>query len=301
MKYLKRPLCFDKQADLLISRGLIASRAELIKQLQSVNYYRLSAYWYTFRIPSGNTEQLQPGTTLGTVWRRYRFDRQLRLLVMDAIERVEIAIRTYIVNSHVMTNGAFGYLDRATMPGMSVENHRKLLNKVRVEAEYSHEEFVRHYLDKYTSETDLPLWMACELLTFGGMLTLFNGLSSRMKKDVARNYGLNVPILGSWLRTLNQVRNICAHHSRLWNREFGIKPVIPYSKTFPEWHEPVEITDARLFGILTILNFMLKQVAPETQWKGRLISLFEEYDDIPLRFMGFPDNWQKSTIWQQTK
>ena len=298
MKYQKPPLSFEDQADLVLSRGLVADRADLVARLKAVNYYRLSAYWYTFRIPGDPTDRVQPGTSLDTVWRRYRFDRQLRLLVMDAIERVEIAIRTRIVNRHVMQHGPFGYLDRATLPGMSFENHRRLQEKVHTEAEYSHEEFVRHYLGKYTSETDLPLWMACELLTFGGMLTLFNGLPTRTKKDVAQDFGLNVPILGSWLRAINQIRNICAHHSRLWNREFGIRPMLPYRETFPDWHEPVGITDDRLFGILTVLYFLLKQVAPQSRWRQRLASLFAEYGDIPLRFMGFPDNWETSLLWQ---
>jgi abortive infection bacteriophage resistance protein len=95
---------------------------------------------------------------------------------MDAVERVEVAIRTQIVNRHVLEHGAFGYLDRATLPGIGVEEHRKLLEKVRTEAKHSREDFVRHYLGKYTLEHDLPLWMACELMTFGGMLTLFMGL-----------------------------------------------------------------------------------------------------------------------------
>ncbi len=298
MKYAKKALTFEQQADLIISRGLVCDRSHLMQCLQAVNYYRLSAYWYTFRISGDPNDNIQPGTTLDTVWRRYRFDRQLRLLVMDAIERVEIAIRTRIVNRHVMLNGPFGYLDRATLPGASVDNHRKLLEKIRTEAEYSHEEFVRHYFDKYTEETDLPLWMASELLTFGGLLTIFNGLPTRTKKDVALDYGLNVPILGSWLRSLNQVRNICAHHSRLWNREFGIKPLIPYRETFPEWHKPVTITDERLFGIMTVLYFLLKQVAPQSAWRSRLVMLFDQYKDIPKRFMGFPDNWQDSPIWK---
>lgn len=298
MNYQKPPLSFEDQADLVISRGLQADRNELIARLQAVNYYRLSAYWYTFRVVGDGDDRIQPGTTLDTVWRRYRFDRQLRLLAMDAIERVEIAIRTRIVNRHVMQYGAFAYLDRASLPGISVENHRRLLNKMRTEANYSHEEFVCHYLAKYTRETDLPLWMACELLTFGGMLTLFNGLATRIKKDVARDFGLNVPILGSWLRAINQVRNICAHHSRLWNREFGIRPMLPHKETFPDWHDPVKITDERLFGILTVLHFLLKQVAPQSQWRQRLTNLFDDYSDIPLRFMGFPENWEAAPLWQ---
>lgn len=298
MKYQKHALSFSDQADLVLSRGLIADKSELVDRLRAVNYYRLSAYWYTFRITDDPQDRLQPGTSLHTVWRRYRFDRQLRLLVMDAIERVEVAIRTDVVNRHTLLNGPFGYRNRSTLPGLSSAAHLRFLEKIRAETDYSREEFVRHYIERYSSETTLPLWMASELLTFGGTLTLFNGLATRTKKDVARGYGLNVPLLGSWLRALNQVRNICAHHSRLWNREFGVRPVLPSQDKFPDWHDPVKVTDERLFGILSLLSYLLREIASQSQWRQRLISLLDEYDDIPSKFMGFPPHWRESPLWK---
>jgi len=100
VKYEKPALTFAEQADRLLARGLVADHTELLNVLKSVNYYRLSAYWYTFRIAGDPDDRLRPETTLKMVWDRYVFDRQLRLLVMDAIERVEVAIHTQIVNRH---------------------------------------------------------------------------------------------------------------------------------------------------------------------------------------------------------
>jgi abortive infection bacteriophage resistance protein len=299
MKYLKQALSFPEQADRLLARGLLTDRDTLIARLQSVNYYRLSAYWYTFRVVEDAEDRLMPGTTLEIVWDRYVFDRQLRFLVMDAVERVEVAIRTQIVNQHVLAHGPFGYLDRGTLPGIPVEAHRKLLEKVRNEARNSQEEFVRHYFGKYTMEHDLPLWIACELMTFGNMLALFMGLRTRVKKDVAQCYGLTVPVLGSWLKTLNQVRNICAHHARLWNRVYGVRAVMPDRLTYPEWHAPVFVDGERTFGILTVLYYLLKQVAPQSRWRDRLTGLFDKHPDVPLRFMGFPENWMECPIWKK--
>ena len=298
MRYTKAVRTFSGQADLLLARGLVADREELIEHLKAVNYYRLSAYWYTYRIKGDPEDRLQPGTTLAIVWERYVFDRQLRLLVMDAVERIEVAIRTQIVNQHVLEHGPFGYLNRATLPGISVEAHRKLLERVRNEANNSQEEFVRHYFGKYTIEHDLPLWIACELMTFGNMLALFMGLRTRVKKDVAQCYGLTVPVLGSWLKALNQVRNICAHHARLWNRVYGVRAVMPDRLTYPEWHAPVFVDGERTFGILTVLYYLLKQVAPQSRWRDRLTALFDKYPDIPLNFMGLPDNWMDCPIWR---
>lgn len=298
MKFSKPALSSSKQADLLLSRGLVADKIELIQCLESVSYYRLSAYWYTFRIPNDPENKIIPGTNLNTVWRRYTFDRQLRMLVMDAIERVEIALRTQIINRHVMAFGPFGYLDRINLPGINVNDHRKMLEKIRTEAGNSREEFVQHFFGKYTSETDLPLWKACELITFGIMLTLFMGLNTHMKKEIAQHYNLTVPVLGSWLRMLNQVRNICAHHSRLWNRLYGVNSVMPDSTNHPEWYQPVPIGNKTTFTVLTILKFFLKNVAPHSHWKNRLENLFSDYNDIPFQFMGFPKNWRESPIWK---
>ncbi len=123
MRYSKPLLPFSDQADLLISRGLVApSKSDVIEKLKVVSYYRLSGYWFPFRIAGSN--DLTPGTTLDTVWRRYTFDRQLRLLVLDAIERVEVAIRTQIVNQHTHKYGPFGYVDRLNLPGLNRSDHR---------------------------------------------------------------------------------------------------------------------------------------------------------------------------------
>ncbi len=298
MKYPKRSLSFDDQADLLIQRGLLGDRDQIIERLKAVNYYRLSAYWYTFRIAGAPNDRLRSGTHLDAVWQRYAFDRRLRLQVMDAIERVEIALRTQVISRFTLQHGPFGYLDRANLPGLCVDDHRRLLDKIRAEAANSRENFVQHFFTKYTSETDLPLWMACELMTFGSMYTLYRGMRTSIKKHVARVYGIHAPVLSSWLRALNQVRNLCAHHARLWNREFGSKLLIPEPRAAPEWHSPVPIVNDRTFGMLTVLYYLHKQVAPQSQWRQRLMVLLADYPDIPIRFMGFPDNWEDSPLWQ---
>lgn len=173
MKYTKKPLTFNKQVDLLVDRGLtVADRELLLVHLNNVNYYRLSAYWYPFRLPD---ETLKPGTTFEMIWRRYTFDRQLRLLVMDAIERVEIAVRTQLTNIFTLKYGAFGHLKKDNLPNIDPERWDDLIYKIRYEADHSQERFVEHFRQKYKKETDLPLWIAVELMTFGMLFTLFRG------------------------------------------------------------------------------------------------------------------------------
>ncbi len=214
MKYKKPPLSFVQQADLLISRGLqVPKRDELIEKLQVVNYYRLSAYWFPFKQAD---ETLKPGTTLDLVWGRYVFDRQLRLLVMDAIERVEVAIKTRMAEQHALKHGGFGYLSRdcfiqpahrwnkakaaikriirpilpfcIAAQRKFLDPHDDFLGRIRQTAAESREEFVRHYFEKYTDEKDLPIWMAVEIMTLGNMLAMFQRLTPEEKRALAGSF-----------------------------------------------------------------------------------------------------------------
>jgi abortive infection bacteriophage resistance protein len=293
VKYEKPALTFDQQAGQLIERGLVCDREKLLSRLRSVSYYRLSGYWYPFRRLD---DSFVEGTTLEAIWRRYRFDRRFRLVVLDAIERVEVCIRTELVYLLAHAQGPFGYLDPANLPGLSVEKHAEFLGQLQTECGRSQERFIEHFRQKYGNDHELPpYWMVTELMTFGALLTLFRGCSADVKKQIAARFGTTDTVFQSWLVALNGVRNICAHHGRLWNRELGYKPKIP--KNDARWHVPVEVANNRMFGVLTILGFFLSDIAPETQWPARLRALLAEYAEIPLAQMGFPDDWEQCPIW----
>lgn len=297
MKYTKPPLSFEQQADLIISRGMqVPDKEKLVNLLQSVNYYRLSAYWHPFK---QTDETLQAGTSMDKIWRRYTFDRQLRLLVMDAIERVEIAVKTRMTTIFSLKYGSLGYTNLSNFSSnYTNQEHQRLLKEIRDNTDRSREEFVRHFKSKYDEEQDLPMWMVAEIMTFGNMFSMFRGLEKHLKKDLASAYDIPPMVLESWLKTINYVRNLCAHHARLWNREMAIKPFIPHVNKYPDWHVPVEIENHRIFSVLTLLRHMLTIVAPHSQWQTRVENLLKEYDEIPLLPMGFPENWKESPIWK---
>jgi len=293
VRYDKPPLTFQQQADLLLSRGLIADRGELIAKLKAVNYYRLTGYLYPLR---RSDDTFHPGTTLDLVWHRYVFDRQLRLLVLDAVERVEVSVRTAVVYEHCHQYGPFGYVDPINLPKLSQRDFDEFLRRTREDARKSKEAFAIHFKSRYgDTHSDLPLWMAVELMSMGSLLTLFKGMNSKSKKVCARQYGITWETLENWLLCLNTIRNICAHHARLWNRVLGIRPVIPRDT---EWHRPVEVRNDRVFSVLTLLKYALTIVAPQSRWSDRLRSLMEKYPDVPLGDMGFPQNWRDCPIWR---
>ena len=297
MQYLKPSLSFADQAQRLIQHGLVIDDAnQLVDRLSTVSYYRLSAYWYPFKQLDDRFIQ---GTTFETVWRRYTFDRHLRLVIMDAIERVEVALlRTRMVEHFMLQHGPFGYRQRMCFhPNCRPHTHTRLINECDEAFSRSSETFVQHFRTKYTSEPHPPLWMMVEVMTFGQLFTMYRQLQNQEQKVIAASIGLSVPVLESWLHTLNYIRNAVAHHARLWNRQIPLRPRMPQKKNRPEFHMPLPIANDRIFGVLSLLRYLMLQVAPQSRWSQRLLALFDDYPEIPYRDMGFPVNWRDYPLW----
>jgi abortive infection bacteriophage resistance protein len=228
------------------------------------------------------------------------FDRRLRLLVMDAVERIEVAVRSQLAFEHAHKYGdPFAYAETSTsLPNITSDRRSEFLGKIRTEKIRSHETFVRHFTNRYgDTHGYLPVWMAAEIMSFGGVLTFYNGCEEDIKQKLASTFGIPALVLGSWMLTLNTVRNICAHHGRLWNRVLGTTPLIPRVNRYPDWHRPYSVPNNRTFVVLTICRYSLGKVAPQSRWAERLKDLLNEFPDIPIRDMGFPENWIESPIW----
>jgi abortive infection bacteriophage resistance protein len=300
--YTKPALSFEQQAQRLLERGLTApDKNLLVKRLSMVNYYRLSAYWYPFKQVDSSTgkESFAPNMSFETIWRRYAFDRKLRLLVMEAVEQVEVTIlRTRMVEQFTLLHGPFGYSDIKNFnPKFLPEAHSRWLSELDEAIKRSSEEFVEHFQRKYTGEPHLPLWMAVEVMTFGQLFTLFRNLHRSEQQRLAKDFDLYPPVLESWLHTLNFIRNTCAHHARLWNRELSIRPFLPDARHHPEWYIPETLDNRRVFAVLTLLQYLLIYIDSQNDWRARLERLLAEYPELPLDGMGFPQNWHACPLW----
>lgn len=300
--YTKQWVSFEDQADLLLGRGLQAGREELIQRLQAVSYYRLAGYLHPFREQDADgvaTDRFRSGTNLKTVWDRYCFDRRLRVLTLDVIERIEVSVRTKLVFHFSHAHGPFGYCDDANLPKLNIGDHLEWRAALQEETQRSKETFKKHFFDKYGDcHRNLPLWMIAEIMTMGSLLTFFNGVSPELKRQVAGEYGLPDEVIHSWLRSLNAARNICAHHARFWNRVLGYPPLLPNPKKFPAWHGANKLPNDRCGIILMIGRHLLRQISPTSRWHERVEALMDEYQDIPRASMGLPDNWKDHPIWK---
>lgn len=307
-RFSKPATTFEQQRELIRSRGLEGrDDAHLERLLSTANYYRLSAYWYTFREVDRTTnvrgEQLAPGCTLDLVWERYCFDRKLRLLVLDAIERIEIHLRTQLAYHHAHAHGPFGYIDdEDALPKLKgiarAQARAELMSRISDETTRAQEVFVRHFFKKYGDQHGhLPIWVATEVMTFRTLITIYENCTKKVKAAVAASFGMIESIFWSWLVTINTVRNVCAHHGRLWNRELGTFPSIPTGAEYRDWNTPVLIRHRRMFSVLTMLNYCVERVAPEDHWAARFRALIDRHPVVPIRYMGFPDNWTESPLW----
>jgi abortive infection bacteriophage resistance protein len=294
MRFTKPPLAIADQVQLLLDRGMAGDRKLMAERLAIVSYYRLTAYWHPFRQAD---HSFIPGTSFDVIWNRYVFDRHLRLLVMDAIERIEIAIRSQLALHHSMTYGPFAYaVNAASLPVLKSDQRKQFKIDIKQQIGKSKETFVDHFKTHYgDSHTYLPVWMATEIMSFGCMLTFYRGCDPAMKRQVAKPFGVHHTVLESWLKALNVVRNICAHHGRLWNRVFGVKPMIPNKDS--QWHTPVPITGDQIMGMLTLCQYCLNHIASQSQWPARLLDLLNRFPEPPRQDMGIPDNWLSCPIW----
>ena len=236
MEYTKPFLSFEQQANLLIEdRGMIADRDDLVEHLKDVGYYRLSGYWHIYK--KNGSDKFWEGTTFRRVWDMYVFDRQFRLVVLDAVERVEIYMRNQLAYLLAEATGPFGFLDPSGLPRLSNEDYDRFISKchdVYKKAKKA-EPFAKHFEGKYGDIQELPpYWVLVNLMDFGMVVTLYRGANTKIRGVVADSLGVPARVLDSWLVSINTVRNICAHHGRLWNRIIGNPPKIPNAK---KWRE----------------------------------------------------------------
>jgi abortive infection bacteriophage resistance protein len=217
--------------------------------------------------------------------------------VIDGIERVEVSVKTQLVYEFSHLYGPFGHLNKNHLSKIPPHKHAKFIYTIKKETDRSNEIFVKHFFAKYGDKHQyLPLWMTAELMSFGTMLTFFRAVSPAVKRKIAAFYNIPYQLLFKWLIVLNGVRNTCAHHGRLWNKKYSLS--LPSQRKYPDWYRPVQIPQDRIFGILTILKYMLGIIAPQSQWPQRLQDLLLKYPNIPLKPMGCPANWKDSPLWR---
>lgn len=310
--YSKIPLNFQEQITLLKSRGLVIdNEAKALSYLQEISYYRLSAYFLPYQT---SKDKFENNCTFAQIINTYSFDRELRLLIFDCIERIEVAIRTQFIyqmsihhsDSHWQDNQKHFVIPYYNKIGQLVNPYadfQAIISKAKTAR--TPETFIKHYINNYHKPANPPSWMCFELLTIGELSHIYRGLISNAdKKRIADFFEVHPTVFTSWLHTLTYVRNICAHHSRLWNRDLAIEPE-KLLKPKGNWIAKPFENNKRVFYFLCVLRYMLLRANPSNSMKQKVENLFNKYPTVPIKFLGIPSDgkgnlldWKNEPIWQ---
>lgn len=276
--------------------------------LQNISYYRLKGYWW----------DMQADYTLHTfnnniyfedIVDRYNFDRHLRLILFDAIERIEISLRTKMIYHMSMRYGGLWYLNpklfvrqNITIAGVTKTIHLHTIDELRKEFGRSQEIFIKDHRNRYPME-DADAWKILEVASLGTLSKLYKNIEHQLpeKSMIAKQMGLHLHSeLSSWLEAITYVRNIIAHHSRLWSRNMVKKPVESLNNPIGQWFQNalLPVQSKKPFLIISCMLYLCNFITPGHHIKAKVLELFTDSPTIPIYKLGFLNNWEEEPIWK---
>lgn len=318
MKPFKPWLSFPDLLRRLRDRGLaVENQAAALDYMERIGYYRLSGYWYPLRkIDSAastaqgkpvRADTFEPGSRFEDVVRLYVFDKKLRLLALDALERIEMAVRVDVAHllgevdplaheNPACLHGNFTKQIQTRGKDKGKTQHQVWLDKYRGQVHGARKTpFVAHHLQQYGG---LPIWVAIEVWDFGMLSKLFSGMKFADQQTIAAIYGApDGQAFARWLRSLNFIRNVAAHHSRLWN--INVLELSPVPTGWPA------MNNARPFFYFCLMQQLVHVICPNSSWGERVKSLL--VDEFPrganptlsLSDLGVFDGWDEWDLWTQ--
>ena len=313
---------YDELLKLLNSREMdVENQQRTLHYLKNIGYYRLSGYWYPFKQQDTQNSlkeqklvllnEFKAGTCFSDILALYIFDKQLRFLALDALERIEMAVRNDVVHllgklhplAHIEpyqidpdTGKEVCYLHpnfvaRGDKYSKWKDKHNQLVERAKKR------DAIKHYNEQYAGV--LPIWVSAEVWDFGLLSQLFSGLRYNDKNMIAAKYGVkDGKTFEKWLKSLNFIRNVCAHHSRLWN--------LNIVNTSAPLEDLSSINQYRIFMYLCMMQKLLATINPKSTWNQRLYQLLNTFPEpknkaVSVHDMGLPKNWEELEIWKRIK
>jgi abortive infection bacteriophage resistance protein len=299
--FTKPSLRIEQQITHLKEGGMSVPDEDVARYwLRHVSYYRLSAYWLHFEHPKNCIgPRFKPGTSFTRVTDLYDFDRVLRRLVMRGTEHVEVALRGNWAYQLAQIDNGHKYLD-ASLYRNRKEFHDNL-SKLAADVGKSSETYIKHYRDSYDTPALPPVWMVAEMMSFGQLSRWYSNIEDRsLRNRIAEPLGLPETVLVPLVRHITHIRNICAHHGRLWNRGFRLPPKLA--------EKPDDLSQSldhranqaglRLYNGLTMVAHVVRTVAPQSSWGIDLRNHLTTHPEQTLSDMGFPDDWEQRPLWK---
>lgn len=279
---------------------LFRDENQATQHLKNISYYRLKGYWWDMQ-SDVTFHTLKPNTYFEDVIARYNFDRELRLILFDAIELIEIALRTKMIYHLSLAYSGLWY----TNPDLFDDKakHRQHVSELQTEFKRSKEIFIKDHKAKHPN-TDADAWKIFEVASFGTLSKFYKNLHHQLpeKSTISKEMGLNISTeLSSWLEAIAYVRNIIAHHARLWSRNMVKKPLEKINKPQGKWFrsalDPVQCK--KPFLIISTMLYLCNAISSNHLIKLKILNLFECNPQIPIYKLGFLNEWNSHPIWKQ--
>lgn len=300
----KSPTTIEEQIQKLKERGLeICSEDNANHYLSHISYYRLGEYWHSMQADKEN-HRFKPNSRFTDVIALYNFDRELRILLFDVIEKLEISLRTKLIYhlSHEVDPWWFQNFDLFSDSMALI----KTLSNLEEELSRTKDPTIKNHRKKHKDDLRFPpSWKSLEQTSFGALSKLYGNLKNTIKsKDkIAEEYGVvNHTFLPSWLQSIAQIRNYCAHHSRLWNRNLPGAPKLLSNPPNPWIGEkenvPKQHEFRKLYIHLCLMKYLLNIVQPQNKFAVKLDSLFQKYPNVDPDALGMKPNWKEEPLWE---
>ena len=291
-QYDKPQISIPEQINLLKLDGLSFKDESKAKHiLENISLFRMKSYLMPLR--EIGQRKFKKRACFEEAYALYKFDSELRKIICSELEKIEVSIRTQL---SLIMGDYFGiYWFEKSENFRNPSRHSGLLSSVKSELCRSDDEAIIGFQRKY-SNLFPPTWITFEISSFGTLSMMYRYLRpGQARRKVARFYGLSDTVMESWLHAIVYVRNICAHHSRLWNRKLSINALIPRSpqRTFITIPKDTK----RVYYVLSIILYFLQTINPKNTFALRFKQLLSKYSNVDTRAMGFPENWEEEKLW----
>lgn len=295
--------CLDKFCD-------VSDKFFCRQKLQEVTYFRLKGYILALREIVSKKYHIRLEKTrvsFDTVCRFYECDEQLRVLLLYALQKIEVFLRAKMSYFHAMQYTPYGYLNKEKYEYRSASEghtHHEFLNHLISTVEQNTDKpFVQHYLLKHGGI--MPLWAVSELMTFGDLVHFYLNWNRKDRKDFLEDMypkkikrEVAVSRFISWLECCRKLRNVCAHDGQLYGKDFPWNSSLP--REFEQKHFP---STEKLWAAFLAIQFLYPD---GREWENWIVPRLQSILDIPaksetdllLRGLGFPANWKDGlNIW----
>jgi len=298
------------QITLLKQRGMLfKDESKAYNLLRKIGYYRLKGYWWDMQ-SNTNTHLFQPNVYFENIIERYDFDRRLRIILFDAVEQIEITLRTKMIYHLSIAYGGLWYLNPLlfetkviTQNGKTQTAHLFELDELQKEFNRSQEIFIKDQRLRYPGQ-DVDAWKILEVASMGTLSKLYKNLKNQLpeKSIIANEMGLNSTYtFVGWIESITLIRNIIAHHARLWSRPMVKRPSMQINNPVVEWFDnPLQTGQLnKPFAIISCMVYLCNYLNQTDDIKLKIIELIDSFPNVPIYKYGFLNNWRNEPIWRK--